>query len=1036
MAVKITDDMLGRASLIAPNLLRGDPLAAGRAAISPLSLSPEEAKSLRERLGLGDGPFAWVFETLTNPLVLLGAALSIKFPIPKLKNMMGVSKQLRRASESSYLPPALRGFSSPFSIYKDRTDVLEALLDVGLYRTKFVERHYKKLLVAEEEFRRVAGRPMTRLEERLVAYHLDGLTEMKPKSLQGFRKVGSRDKLETPLDLDAVEKHTSPALREFVGKVRGVLDDMYDEVVLLHPDMRVELTAALTKRVGKKVPDDVIEQILKGERKIEAEVRGKLRASDRFKNIEKELKQRGFVEPGVKLDAYWPHMLPRDLKGYEDWLQEMVSASKFSTRSLGKRAVAGLDKTASENLLKRQGKMLPDVRHLEEFPELLHAGRMNELKKYFLESGAGTVRPYRLDFLQTIELHTNRMGTSYAFNVRGAGRKLAAARDTLDTWRASLLENHLIPMAAGRATLQKAVKSQYLMGVKDRVRGLLDTPYMKKVLGGDLHKWMTKRMQLDRGGFSNMEEHLTSLIYSGALGANVGSVGLNLTQSLITTIPLLGTDAFRGMSRAIGGLKRYGRLRIHEGADHLTALQKTFPRFAEMGLGGATKFGSEAVRSLDEAFRMSERGVVRRGFDRLNNFLMFAFEKVELFNQLSAFEGAMVKGLREGLSAAEAMPLARNITMMTQFPVDVVNSPVYMQMLKGMPGGKLLSMFSQFTMRTLEFMTSTATSLGSIAQSDPLLGRNWGTLGRVMLTSGLVYEMGKEAGVDLSRGLMFGALPEVREGRPFSPLPIVPPAASIAGGVVQDLVRGKFDETRYGLPLLVPGGVAVSRVASLFSPEAAKVLGRKWVDYDSPTPGGDLPMYGQVPGRGAPTLVGYVSPSRVLLHGLGLPSGAAEQEVEGLRWLMKNRDRILGYKRGFMQALLENDPGRATSVDETFRKAYPQLRGGLRTLVKKRDLEAMELRRNVARMERVLETLPREMRPLFAQALQQTVLSNTEGLLGVDPRLLQRGTIRSRAPYRVDQSPYQRNLAGMEGRATDVDPRSLSRRPLPNVGGY
>jgi hypothetical protein len=568
---------------------------------------------------------------------------------------------------------------------------------------------------------------------------------------------------------------------------------------------------------------------------------------------------------------------------------------------------------------------------------------------------------------------------------------------------------------------------------------------------------MSTKLARDPGPFrlASVEHDIADLLHVAALGVpNVQPSAFNALQSLLTTWPLLGNDAIGGMASVLRKGKRYFHVRVR-GTGHHEALKEVFPEFVEVGLGGMSQLTEGAVDSLNANFRAAMGGPVRKGLSKVNDFLMGLFRSVESFNQLMAFEGAMIKGRREGLPLLERMLESRRVVLASQFPGGAENSSVFLSKLKGFPGGRLLTMFGQFATRFPEYLFSTATMAGS-AEKAGLGGRNWGTLGRAMLAGGLAYEVGKGFGLDLSRGLAFGALPAPREGGAFYPLPFVPPAASIVGELGADVLKGEFpDRFRYVLPLLVPGGVGFARSVGYYSPEAAKALGRKYVDYDQPSPDGRYAVYSEAQ-RGQPTLVGYMTAKELAAQGLGLPlMTTARKEPGTMEWLMANRDRIRDYKRRWLQAQLKNDPSRAGGVEREFNRAYPQVHGGLRSMIKPRDMEAVQMRRNVTRMERIMDTLPKEARPLFSMAIQQTVLGAGEEFLGIDPALLSVGTAQSRNAARAGSaprmgrglvagqgsfgrglSPYSRPMGSYRNTVGNVQqprPREIARHELPNV---
>jgi len=600
----------------------------------------------------------------------------------------------------------------------------------------------------------------------------------------------------------------------------------------------------------------------------------------------------------------------------------------------------------------------------------------------------------------------------YGMNKNGAGRILKTARDELeaagDHMRSGMLENEVIPVVAGRPTFQQAVKGSWQAAVQRRVREYAEAPWVAKALGPKNHKWLTENLDKSNGPFSlsKLDSSLTSFMYHGALGGNAGSIVMQAMQTLITTVPVLGTYAATGLGRVVKKVPKYMDKRF-KGLDHYDALTATFPDFVESGLGHADKMAQEVSDALAVSFDLAAKSPrtasgMAKGWNKAKQGLMFFFEKFENINQLSAFEGAMAKGMKEGLSREAAMPLARRVVMETQFPSAPGNVPMWMSNLKQMPFGKSLSMFSQFTWRFAEFAGSTATALGS-SEKAGLFGKNWGTLGRMAVTSGLAYEFGKSVlGTDLSQGLATGAFPSPRKDAPFSPIPWVPPILNVPGTLAQDIMAGTLgtlDKTRYSLPVLVPGGVAAARAISYASPTLAKKLGRKYIDYNQPSPDGSYAVYSGAKPE-TPTLVGHMTAPAIIASALGFPGrGEAGREPEALNWLMKNRERISQYKKGYLNAMLANDYGKAHTINEDFTRAYPG-HGGINSLLKKQDIQAMQLRRQVTRMERVLNTLPKDMRQDFAFMIQSAVLNSGSNFLGIDPALLQHGTIRSRNPFR------------------------------------
>jgi hypothetical protein len=234
---------------------------------------------------------------------------------------------------------------------------------------------------------------------------------------------------------------------------------------------------------------------------------------------------------------------------------------------------------------------------------------------------------------------------------------------------------------------------------------------------------------------------------------------------------------------------------------------------------------------------------------------------------------------------------------------------------------------------------------------------------------------------------MTGALPlPAWEGSPFYPLPFVPPLVGLAGAAAMDLTSGEFDQTKRSLPLLVPGGVALSR----YSRYAPLSLGGR-ADYNNRTPDGRVPVYTETG-----SLKGYMTPMQLFGASIGLKPLNMEKEQALMGYLVQQRDKIREYRRNYLEAVSVNDWQEAEDIKRQFREEFPDL-GELK--IKKQDLEAVKSRRQITRLERLMDTLPREYRDEYGQMVSMALGQEAQGLLGVDPALLgQPGTTARSRP--------------------------------------
>jgi len=222
------------------------------------------------------------------------------------------------------------------------------------------------------------------------------------------------------------------------------------------------------------------------------------------------------------------------------------------------------------------------------------------------------------------------------------------------------------------------------------------------------------------------------------------------------------------------------------------------------------------------------------------------------------------------------------------------------------------------------------------------------------------------AGVDVSQGLMTGALPmPAYEKSPFYPWPLVPPIAAVAGEAVKSIATGDPEGVERSAALLAPGGIALRRLY--------KTLGPKYAKYEARTEDGRVPVFNE-----SKALIGAFTPWQLTMKSIGLTPTTQQAEYGAAKWLLTQREKIRAYRRDYLEALADNDVRKATKVNSQFQKAYPEL-GPLQ--VKKTDITAIHNRRETSRLQRILKGFPADYQPLFGHMVSQA------GLAGMTQRL-------------------------------------------------
>ena len=189
-------------------------------------------------------------------------------------------------------------------------------------------------------------------------------------------------------------------------------------------------------------------------------------------------------------------------------------------------------------------------------------------------------------------------------------------------------------------------------------------------------------------------------------------------------------------------------------------------------------------------------------------------------------------------------------------------------------------------------------------------------------------------------------------------------------------------------PLLIPGGVELFRTMGLIPPgvpgaglgqAAARAFERTYADYDQPAPDGRIAVFS---GRG--TLKGYYRPWELVRYGLGVKGGDLEKEQLLLKTLVSQRDTIRETRQSYMDARFRNNGREAQQILEGFSARF-----GFELPVSNKDVKAMQMRRQVTRLEQVVRTMPPgPAREQIIQLIGATLGTTGEQILGIDPALL------------------------------------------------
>ena len=468
---------------------------------------------------------------------------------------------------------------------------------------------------------------------------------------------------------------------------------------------------------------------------------------------------------------------------------------------------------------------------------------------------------------------------------------------------------------------------------------------------------------------------LTKLLYSSHL-ASPSSVVTNLLQPMNALAFLPAKDVSKGVTRAWGQVFNYMEDRFKQGAalgpEARNALIKKHIPFAEE---------AGILRNIYDM----EQEVLKKTPNAVSNFLdwtLKGFEKAEWVNRVAVVE-AMAS--RHGISeAAQITPMIRDdmrqATEQINFASSWWNTPALFQ--KGVTSDPLLKMFMTFPLRMLTYSTYT---LPNLVQGGKSFVPN---LARVMGFSTVAYQLAKNlAGADISRGLFYSGttdiLPFMGNGKfdsRESPIPI-PPIIDIPATAFRGLLEGDKRLIGDASWRLVPGGTFLRRMWG-FLPSTGDLntdftrgtMQRTYVDWKKRAPDGSYPLYDHTG-----NIIEMVTPGqiarRVMLGGMAETSTPAQEA----KYLIKQRDQILEYRRNYLDALLNNRIPEAQSVKAEFERRFQ-----MPLTITKQQLESSQKNREVPRTERIVDRMPAAVRAAYTRILTPQIPTQPPGV-GVTP---------------------------------------------------
>ena len=986
-------------------LLRGNIDAATRAIFSPQTLTPAEMKTFSDELLKGkENPLLkTITDMATNPLVIIGIIMALKYPMTGgTHNVFKVASGLAKTAPgpiSSAMSSAFGNLRNVRYAFRSLARWAKATGDVLYVQGEGLNKafHTVHKLTADDWLKISAHRQGFHKAGQVVKEGAKGVQGGTKVALQnvykivpkgqpiwpGLQKSMSPEALSVAQRLENWDKQfwgmitkNKAAFEEFKVsmKAKGVVvgDFIEDHFPIYAKFSQLEGPAAYnimqsqkSFHFGIKKMTQFVAGGLKKRQGISIGQFNQLRQMERLGMPQWTDKLVAEVGKDTTRMANFIRETWNSVKGITD---NDVRAKSFLETILGKmnsskmnvRARLGNDQIARGALRKVAGKLQIESTN----PERFNAA-VNDIARVIMEPAQYDMRP-----VQAYRRYLTTAASSYTWHigkavhpktnvvVQGFKNLINPIIDGTEGWQHHYLADQLVPMMRGLKPLN-AMKRAVAMGeYKNKALTWLTSHELpKKLLSPNSQEWL-KRYYSNFGSLSSesLGAKISEYFYVSTLGLNMSPATKNLLQNYITLLHMPGMSmaGFRGgISEMTKGIGKYTEL-LKTGIGKEAAFNRAFPDYIKAV--GKSSGMTKAMIAGDLGKEGMGLPAVGSAWEKMKTIMLTPFSTSETFNRLFGFYVGKHSHLAAGASMAEANEFGAIVNHIAHFPGGPLGMP---KALLGVWGPA--RQFMHFPLRYAGFLAGlpTLTQAEGLARMRPLATAAGASAGLYTVAKNML-------GVDLSQGLMMGALPIPQyEKAAFHPWPLVPPMIGIGGAAAKSLHAGDTEQIGRAAALLVPGGIAARRLY--------KTMGKKYADYGNRLEDGRIPVYND-----KNALIGAFTPWQLTLRALGISPSSQQAETGAAQWLLRQREKLRNYRRDYLEALAENDVDKATRINNDFQKAYPEL-GPLQ--LKKSDLTAVHNRREISRLNRILKGFPKDYQPLFGHMVSQASLSNmTENL--------------------------------------------------------
>lgn len=558
-----------------------------------------------------------------------------------------------------------------------------------------------------------------------------------------------------------------------------------------------------------------------------------------------------------------------------------------------------------------------------------------------------------------------------------------------DGYVARTMRQHVLPSVFGYRTVEDGASRAMSEWTKGTVLKIANSDFFKAVeaQGGIAERFVRGMRRYgssaprDASGFGS---DIARIFYGSTIGLNLNTALTNLLQPLHNLHQLGFKNTAKAYAQSIEQMYAYGKARAQLGRGASPQqIEDAMDRTMSRTLAGGVKVKMRDIADISTAWDAVEKpgfgAQISNTRGGVFEAVMKPFQVTEMVNRLAtgnavlnaAEDGWKMAGRSSKLDPFRAIQEARSAVETMQFGSSPLNRPLmfYTDYLRN----PAIRQFLQFPVRsavnivTMPGLVGGTRKVAGMEVSSPFGVFATDTL-RMLGVSAIAYEVGKNMfGADLSRGLAVGFVPDIDvEKDDALMLPVPPFADAMYSGVRSVLAGGDKEILSDVVPLIVPGGVAISRaLGGLPKSETLQALGmqKRYAAWDQADAEGNVPVFDQ-----NSRLLGMYSGPDIVLRSMGTDMGRFQNQGEVTQFLLKNRDQMRDLRRQWIASVLNNNMQQAGKIKANYERQF----GMPLTVTQQQMKEAVRVREESI-AGRTLSSMDKDLQDQYRQVMEQTV---------------------------------------------------------------